>query len=89
MPNLRFALFVKQQATAPPWTAFLTKWCSYLAKWATNTHRFIGDDDLTLFMHTLEVYIEKHYIPPVTLSSAPPCTSPHGGAITLHKPTLA
>ena len=58
----------KQQATAPPWTSFLSKWCSYLAKWATATHHFISTDQPTMFCHTLEVYVDKSYIPPITLS---------------------
>ena len=64
----------------------MTKWCLYLTKWTTDTHRFISPDDLTLFLHTLEVYIDKSYIPPVSLSSAPLAPPPHGGAITLHQP---
>ena len=60
----------------PPWTAILTKWCVYVAKWAGDTHSFISSDGLTLFIHTLDVYVKKFEIPPVTLSSAPPAPPP-------------
>ena len=61
----------KKQTTAPPWSAFLSKWCAYMPKWTTATHKFIIADQLTLFQHTLEVYLETSYIPPVSLSCDP------------------
>ena len=66
----------KQQAATPPWTSFLSNWCSYLAKWATATHCLITTDHLTLFCHTLEVYLDKLYVPPITLSQHPPPPPP-------------
>ena len=66
----------RQQAPAPPWAAFLSKRCPYLAKWAVEPHRFITTDQLTLFLNTLEVHLEKFYIPPITLSRDPPAPPP-------------
>ena len=45
-------------------------------KWATATHCFITTDQLTLFCHTLEVYLDKSYIPLITLSQQPPAPPP-------------